>query len=389
MLDAARKKCVICESELLTEKLVLAGFPILMGTSDDSENEDEFLDQFWDECGECGQIQLRNTLPLEILYRQSHNTEVIGDTWIRHHLSFLEFVNSLIPRRCNIVEIGAGHGFLAEKMVKANLEIEKYSIIEPGYKRQIEKVEWVQDFYQNRSDIIRNSDAIIHSHVLEHVYNPREFLKFLGENMKRETIMFVSFPNIKELINLGGSNSLNFEHTYFLHPSNFAYICDALGLEVIKFDYFEKHSYFCALRKNSDKSERLELPNIAENSREFLKMWRDIEYFASASNSLLSSRKSEENFVFGAHVFTQSLINRGLNTAKIRSVLDNSQAKFRKRLYGTNLYVDQPSALIKCELPLVILSASHYQDEIKSQLNQINPNVEFFEFQNYERQKNS
>lgn len=387
MMDAARKKCVICESEFLTEKLVLSGFPISMGTSDNPVNEDEFLDQFWDECGECGQIQLRNTVSLEILYHQSHNTEVVGDTWVRHHLSFMEFINNLIPNKCSVVEIGAGHGFLAQNMVQTNLDIEKYFIIEPGFKKQIEKTEWIRDFYQNRADIVRISDAVIHSHVIEHVYNPREFLVFLWNNMKDEAIMFVSFPNVEQLIDLGGSNSLNFEHTYFLHPKNFAYICGTIGFEVIKFDYFEKHSFFYALRKNSDRDGKPELPDISDSSRKFLQMWREIELFTRVSNSILSSRESNENFVFGAHVFTQSLINRGLNTAKIRSVLDNSQSKFRKRLYGTNLYVEKPSALIECKLPLVILSASHYQDEIRSQLRLINPNVEFIEFQKHKLQE--
>jgi hypothetical protein len=84
-------------------------------------------------------------------------------------------------------------------------------------------------------------------------------------------------------------------------------------------------------------------------------------------------------FLFGAHVFSQSLYAFGLNLQKITGILDNSQAKQGKRLYGTPLLVMNPAIISESHDPIVVLNASHYQNEIKKQLFELNPNVKIIE----------
>ena len=42
-------------------------------------------------------------------------------------------------------------------------------------------------------------------------------------------------------------------------------------------------------------------------------------------------KKNSNNYIFGAHVFTQFLIKSGLNEKKIINVLDNSYQKYNIR----------------------------------------------------------
>ena len=73
-------------------------------------------------------------------------------------------------------------------------------------------------------------------------------------------------------------------------------------------------------------------------------------------------------FLFGGHIFSQFLIGFGLNVENIINILDNSDIKHNKRLYGTNLIVKSPKILKEYQKPIVILKAGVYNDEIKTDI---------------------
>ncbi len=100
-------------------------------------------------------------------------------------------------------------------------------------------------------------------------------------------------------------------------------------------------------------------------------------YFKQISRKLnLKINKSNKPvYLFGAHIFSQFLINFGLNQKKIIFILDNDKIKQHKRLYGTNLIVKSPEILKKIKKPMVILKAGVYNSEIKKQLKEINHSV--------------
>ena len=85
-------------------------------------------------------------------------------------------------------------------------------------------------------------------------------------------------------------------------------------------------------------------------------------------------------YLFGAHVFSQYLINFGLNTSNIKCILDNDTKKQNKRLYGTNLKVSSPKILKKIKQGIVILRSGVYNNEIKKDiLENIHKNIIFWE----------
>ena len=88
----------------------------------------------------------------------------------------------------------------------------------------------------------------------------------------------------------------------------------------------------------------------------------------------IGERKNDV-FVFGAHVFSQLPFCFGLDESKINCVLDNSEIKNGKRLYGTGLYVKNPDVIKDCDNPIVIVNVGNYKKEICKQLKLINSNV--------------
>ena len=87
----------------------------------------------------------------------------------------------------------------------------------------------------------------------------------------------------------------------------------------------------------------------------------------------------EQVYLFGAHIFSQYLIQFGLKTNKIINILDNSVLKQEKRLYGTNLLVKSPKILTDKGVVNVILKAGIYDDEIRKDiLDNVNNKVNFW-----------
>ena len=56
------------------EKLIcFPNFPVFIGCTDKSIDDDIFLDMEWDICVKSGCIQLKNLLPLSLVYSEYHS----------------------------------------------------------------------------------------------------------------------------------------------------------------------------------------------------------------------------------------------------------------------------------------------------------------------------
>lgn len=366
-----RNRCCICLNPLKNCDLMIRNVPVYMGTAMSIREEDKKYNQKWSICKNCGCIQLLELLPLEELYSKNHHSEVVGQIWAEHHASFARFILYNNPN--NVIEIGGAHGYLATLIVNQSKEI-KYAMVEPDTNIVSKKISIVKGYIEDHLEIISGKDSIIHSHVLEHVYSPVDFLSKIVEIMDIDSNMFISFPNIMALIRAKGANSLNFEHTYLLVPEQIEVIFESLGLALIRKQEYLEHSHFYHLKKTGLRSKIDLLPNINEKSLEFLDMVEDLKNFAHYVNEKVSNIEAPV-YLFGAHIFSQSLFVLGLNSERIGGVIDNSQSKQNQRLYGTNLLVYPSTVVSEHPLVYVVLKASHYQEEIKSQLLKINPNV--------------
>ena len=87
----------------------LKKFPVFMGCTSESEEKDLFADMTWVIDKDSGMIQLRDLLPLEVVYSGYHS-EALGSMWTRHHAAFGSFVKKY--SKGDILEIGGGNGAL-------------------------------------------------------------------------------------------------------------------------------------------------------------------------------------------------------------------------------------------------------------------------------------
>lgn len=351
-------------------------FPVFFGVTKEPVENDIYAVMEWFLERKTGLIQLNKLIPLDILYQAQH-AYGFGETWENHYQEFSEFLYQASPS--NVLEIGAGQGRIAQICTSKD-EIKKWTIIEPNPTfKETDKIKVITGFFDRDFEFEAEFDTYTFSHVLEHAYDPKDFLSCIYEKMRVSDNLVFSYPNLKAWLNKKFTNSLNFEHTLFLTDEHLETLLQNIGFEIIKRTDYLEHSHFFHVKKSSAPEVSVEYKNLSDVNSELLRNF--IKYHVTEvnfMNEIMSNLKDKQIFLFGAHIFSQYLKVFGLDTSKIVSILDNSKEKEGKRLYGTTLYVENPAVLQNYETPVVILRAGPYNDEIKRQiLSGINSNTIF------------
>lgn len=373
-----REVCEITGARDLEPLHVMPNFPVFMGCTDQPISMDLRLDLSWSISKSSGLIQLKNLLPLEVLYPASHGAGAIGSLWKLHHKSFAKFISKFSPT--SVLEIGGAHGILAVEYL-ADTTI-PWTIVEPN-PSPVDgcNATFIKGFFDNQFRFPGFLDTVVHSHVLEHMYNPDSFMRHLSLFLNEGKRLIFSIPNMEVMLERKYTNCINFEHTLLLTEPYVEYLLAKHGFRILAREYFmADHSIFYAAVKDTDlKPTELSL-DLYDKYR---KLYLDYLGYHKKQISDLNKQLEVEGgavYLFGAHVFSQYLIEMGLNTQKIICLLDNDPAKQGRRLYGTNLSVCSPKALSNDKRPYVILRAGVYTEEIKTEiLGNINDSTVFLD----------
>jgi hypothetical protein len=351
--------------------------PVSMGCTDQDISKDILLDQIWDICTKSGIIQLRNTPPLDLVYGFPHN-DAIGQIWENHHQKFCEFIFS--HKNKSILEIGGGAGRLAKLAIEKNNHL-NWTLLEPNFnyeKIDSENITVENTWFDSNYKINKNIDAIIHSHVFEHVYDPINFLLSIRDKMAEDTLHIFSIPNLFKFLENKYTNSICFEHTAFLSEDIVDVLLANCGFEVVNKEYYLEHSIFYSCKKSNIKNIKYPSFIYEKNKNLFLDFLSYHKNIIEEINNKLVSFDGKV-YMFVAHIFSQNMIFNGLNIDRIESVLDNSKMKQGKRLYGTNFIVESPNILKEKSNSAIIINAGSYTEEIKKDIIQnINSKIIFF-----------
>ena len=380
MENIERKQDAISGLEDLEHLYTFEAFPVFMGCIEQPQEDDILADMQWVISKKSGLIQLNSLLPLDILYPESHGSGNVGGMWLEHHREFAQFIQKQSPN--SVLEIGGAHGILSREYKKES-PIE-WTILEPNPSpEEGVDAQFIKGFFDDKFTFDGEIDTFVHSHVLEHVYDPNQFIIHISDFLEEGQNLIFSLPNMEEMLKRKYTNCINFEHTIFMTEPYVEYLLSKHGFKRIDKRFFKKdHSIFYAYVKTNEVN-TIEIPENLYNYNK--KLYLDyVEYhniLIKDLNEKIKGVKSEQPiYLFGAHVFAQYLISFGLDTSSIVCLLDNDIKKSGKRLYGTNLLVESPRVLENVENPIVILKAGVYNDEISDQiLTEINSDVIFWE----------
>jgi 2-polyprenyl-3-methyl-5-hydroxy-6-metoxy-1,4-benzoquinol methylase len=371
-----RNSDVITGLEDLENIYTIKNFPVYMGATDQTKEEDQFVDMRFQISKSSGMVQINPLVDLNVVYQKSHNSGAIGQVWKDHHKAFSNFILNYDKRK--VLEIGGYSGILANNCLSNDSSYD-WTIIDPHVSPFEENIKTINAFFDETFIHDSKFDIVVHSHLIEHVININSFLQVCFNNLKDDGYMIFSLPNFDLFIKDRHTNSLNFEHTFYLDQDSLFRLLEINGFEIVNKEFFYKdhHIFYCVQKtKNHLKIEYQSHYDL--NRKIFSDYFKDIDKFILDANAKF---KTEENvFVFGGHVTSQFLLCLGLDENLITCLLDNDPKKQNRRLYGTNLLVQSPEILANYESPLLVLKNSLFDEEIREQIYNINKNVRIITF---------
>ena len=369
-----RDHCVVCGKKDLEIVYEYPSFPVFIGCTSQDIEKDKFADLKICISKSSGVLQLSNLLPLDLVYSEYHS-EALGGVWGNHHSEFCEFIISNSSGSL-VTEIGGSNCRLAELCLAEKPSL-KWTVVEPN--SSLDKHDSIvihSAYIEEKLDLISSSDTITHSHVLEHLYKPMDFMEKMSKGQNCGDRIIFSVPNLMSYLENKFVNTLNFEHTYFLTEEVVMYMLEKYSYTLVDKIYFSNHSIFYAFEKSGKINQKTKkmVSFYQRNKNLYFKMISFYKNEVKRLNNIIEKHTGEV-FIFGAHIFTQYLTYLGLNPSRIQSILDNSNLKCGKRLYGNQLRVQHPSVIKGLDKPLVIVKAGQYQDEVEYQLREINNSV--------------
>jgi len=372
MKVASREKCLVGDTADMEEIFRIKNFPAYIGTTDAHKCDDIENDLIFDISRSSGMVQIRELVPLEVVYDKYH-CEAIGPTWKKHHDEFAAFLRTFPAK--NIIEVGGSNGYMAKTFLKLKDDT-RWTMIDPT-PSEIEhnnpRLQVITGFFSKEVAQDLNFDTVVHSHTLEHMYDPDSFIKTIAKNLDKGGHHVFAVPNLRKYFENRYSNVLNFEHTYYLSEQFLEYFLEKYGFEIIEKKYFLDHSIFYSTVKVSDPQPNLKCDNFYVDNKSLLEDYNN--YFTLLVEKINDALRNKKFYLFGAHVFSQFLIKKGLRSENIINILDNSQLKDGQRLYGTDLVCKLPNTLSDDPAPIVVVFAGGYQEEIEKQLRELHPRV--------------
>jgi SAM-dependent methyltransferase len=361
----SRDKCILNDTNDLEFLYSFKNYPVFMGCTSQELSSDIFFDMDWYISKSSGLIQLKNLLPFDVLYPQTHGAGSIGKLWNQHHTSFANFLHKFKPK--SVFEIGGSHGILNNKYSK--LDVVPWVIVDAN-PNPIDNCNatFIEDIFDEDFEYEGDYDVLIHSHLFEHLYDPLKFMEKISSMLSNNKKMIFSIPNMDIMLDRKYSNCLNFEHTFFVTEPYIEFILSKYGFEIIDKEYFmEDHSIFYAVIKTESINQKnIDSSLYLKNKTQYINY---INYYQNLVSKINSEIEDKDNvYLFGAHIFAQNLLSFGLNQSKIKFILDNDIGKHDKRLYGSDLFVKSPKILKDICNPVVVLNAGVYNNEIKKDI---------------------
>ena len=374
-----RKNSLLDNSSKLEHLHTFRNMPVSNGCTTNSKSDDIVMDQIWDICKNTGLVQLRELAPLDLVYKFPHN-DGVGNTWENHDMELCNFIDEMNLKK--VFEIGAGNGRLGKLYLSKNTT-NHWTALEPNHSYDeivMPNLVHLREWFDLNYKIDKHYDAIIHSHVLEHSYDPTSFLKSIYEQIDNDTLHIFSIPNLLYFIKKKFTNGLNFEHTVFLTEKIVDNILNTVGFEIVKKHYYHEFPCIFYVTKKSEPKEVTYSKSIYQENKKVFLDYVDGQFEDIKKLNDKISKFDGEIFLFGGHIWAHYLIFNGLRVDKISCLLDNSKMKQGKRLYGTSLKVKSPKILKGRENVAVIVKAAQHSREIKDDIyNNINNKVIFWD----------
>lgn len=369
-----RKICILCENDTFTDCFDIVNTINIVETADVPYNDDEIKILKFVGCINCGCVQLQNLFDPRLIYDQkSHYTE--SNVWIKHNECLVNFIekNSFF-KKGDVIEIGGGGGKLAKNILHQMPNLKSYKILDISIQhiernKDIEYIEGNCEEYDFKNATV---DTIIMSHVFEHLYEPRKFLKNIT-NSKIEEV-FISIPDMENLTKNGDINNLHIQHTFYIDTNFISWLFREYNFELKNVFNYDNNSVFYHFVKNATLKKKTigDVKNV--QIIETLK-----NFYLTVKENIKKINFIEPFFICPSGFYGKIIYHYLENNTKknIIGFLDSDKSKINSRLSGTNSLIFDKEYIKSYKNVNVLLIAEKYNKEIAEELLSYNNSIKF------------
>lgn len=264
----------------------------------DGNKSDEKLTK--EECQGCGTVRTKIYMNFEEFYSNNYQPSrnidtvaIFNNEEINRSQFVYEWIKDLIPKERfqniqSIFEIGCGQGYLLDKF-----DIRDKFGVEPSEEafKIASKVGKIRNIGYEKIKDSEKYDLILSYCVIEHVENPKSFIKKKHTILNRGGIICIALP-IQDRFNY---DLVFADHIHHFQDENFKSLLNNSGFEVINFElgrgsYFNIGIYICQKKEFSANKKLLFLKN--QNINNTQQIFKNI-------NKVIEEYKDDKIFTFG------------------------------------------------------------------------------------------
>ena len=202
-----RKQCVLCDNDLCS----FTSFLHPVYDCIDGNNDTWTIEYGY--CTHCFSIQLMTLADPVVLYDKNyfqplHQTHL----WIQHNLSFISFLVKYCPLQ-PILEIGSSSFCLGKHLIHyyKDYTVFDYTVEQAIHRKDVKYIEGNCENYDFKHDFI------VLSHVFEHLYEPKKFIKNCLRNKVKNIVLSVPSMNDEQL-------HVSNQHTFLYNEQDIIYL---------------------------------------------------------------------------------------------------------------------------------------------------------------------
>jgi len=337
-------------------------------------------------CSNCSLVQITETVAPEKLFREYVYLSSFSDTMQRHaeEISAALLESRQLARDSLVVEVASNDGYLLQYYQQAGVQVlgiePAINIVQVAEQRGIPSV---CDFFSEAlADRLfsegHRADVIHANNVLAHVPDLNGFVNGLRRLLKRDGVVVIEVPYVKEMLDRCEFDTIYHEHlSYFsLTALNALFTRNALTIQKVERLTIHGGTLRIYVGHNTEADESV--TQLLSNERNwgvknidfYIGFAGRVELLRDQLVSLLRKLKAEDKrvAVYGASAKGSTLLNYcGLKRDVLDYVVDRSTVKQGLYTPGTHLKIQEPKKLLEDMPDYVLLLTWNFADEILEQ----------------------
>ena len=341
-------------------------------------------------CSECSLLQITETVPPELLFRNYFYFSSFSDAFLR---AAEEIATRLITeRKLNgeslVLEIASNDGYLLQFYKQRRIPVLG---IEPAINvataaREMRGIPTRNEFFG--WDLARRvfeeglkADVIHANNVLAHAADLDGFLSGLRLVLKDDGVAVIEVPYVQDMIDRVEFDTIYHEHLYYFSLFALDYLCAAHGLRIADVEHlavhggslrlFIEHEHESIHRPASVEELLSEEEKQGLNSPEYYHAFAGrVQQLKSMLLGLLRDLKSAGHRVaaYGASAKGSTLLNCfGIDQQILDFVVDRNTVKQGRFTPGTHLPIYSPAKLLEAQPNYTLLLTWNFAEEIFAQ----------------------